>query len=109
MITKKPIAIALLLVFALCKIRGAETGSGPKSIPELQTAIEAVLKETGTPGAGIAIVSRDKVEWAAGIGKADVAADKPATADTLFRIGSVSKAFAALAALQLQDEGKLKL
>ncbi len=30
-------------------------------------------------------------------------------ADTLFRIGSVSKAFAALAALQLQEEGKFKL
>jgi CubicO group peptidase (beta-lactamase class C family) len=31
------------------------------------------------------------------------------TADTLFRIGSVSKSFAALAALRLQEEGKLKL
>lgn len=109
MITKKLITTALLFVTALCKLCGAETKSGPKSIPELQTAIETVLKETGTPGAGIAIVSRDKVEWAAGVGKADVAANKPATADTLFRIGSVSKAFAALAALQLQEEGKLKL
>src|SRR5262249_4738137 len=66
-------------------------------------------KETRTPGAGIAIVSRDQVEWVAGIGKADVAANKPADADTLFRIGSVSKAFAALAALQLQEQGKLQL
>ncbi len=81
----------------------------PKSIPELQTAIEKVLKETKTPGAGVAIVSRDKAEWVAGIGKADVAANLPVTADTLFRIGSVSKGFAALSALQLQEEGKLKL
>ena len=40
---------------------------------------------------------------------ADVADHKPATAETLFRIGSVSKAFAAMAALQLQEEGKLKI
>jgi CubicO group peptidase (beta-lactamase class C family) len=88
---------------------GADSQSAPRSIAELQTAVEMVLKDTGTPGAGIAIVSRDKVEWVAGLGKADVTANKPATADTLFRIGSVSKGFAALAALQLQEEGKLKL
>jgi CubicO group peptidase (beta-lactamase class C family) len=97
------------LVAALSNTFGADSKSGPQSIPELQTAIETVLKETKTPGAAIAIVSRDKVEWVAGVGKADVAANKPVTAETLFRIGSTSKAFAALAALQLQEEGKLKL
>ena len=99
----------LILVAALCNSSRADSGSGPQSIPELQAAIEKVLKETKTPGAGIAIVSRDRAEWVAGIGKADVAADQPATAETLFRIGSVSKGFAALSALQLQEEGKLKL
>jgi CubicO group peptidase (beta-lactamase class C family) len=93
----------------LCKSFGAETNSGPQYLPALQSAIEKVLKKNKTPGVGIAIVSRTNVEWVAGIGKADVAADQPATADTLFRIGSVSKAFAAMAALQLQEEGKLKL
>src|SRR5208282_3447069 len=107
--TKRIATALLLLVTALCNTFGADNKSGPKSIPELQTAIEAVLKETRTPGAAIAIVSRDKAEWVAGVGKADVAANKPATAETLFRIGSTSKAFAALAALQLQEEGKLKL
>jgi hypothetical protein len=47
----------------------------PKTIPQSQAAMEKVIKETGTPGAGIAIVSRDKAEWVAGIGKADVAAN----------------------------------
>ena len=110
MISTKQIATLLLLIAtALPDALGAEDKSGPKSIPELQAAIERVLKETKTPGAAIAIVSRDKAEWVAGIGKADVAANKPVTAETLFRIGSTSKAFAALAALQLQEEGKLKL
>lgn len=110
LISMKRIATALLLLAtALCNTFGADSKSGPQSIPELQAAIETVLKETRTPGAAIAIVSRDKVEWVAGVGKADVAANKPVTAETLFRVGSVSKAFAALAALQLQEEGKLKL
>jgi CubicO group peptidase (beta-lactamase class C family) len=110
LISTKRFAIAqLLLATALCNSFGADRESGPKSIPELQAAIETVLKETKTPGAAIAIVSRDKVEWVAGIGKADVAANKMVTAETLFRVGSVSKGFAALAALKLQEEGELKL
>jgi CubicO group peptidase (beta-lactamase class C family) len=110
LISTKRIATALLLLVTPSRNTfGADSKSGPKSIPELQTAIETVLKETKTPGAAIAIVSRDKVEWVAGLGKADVAANKPVTAETLFRIGSTSKAFAALAALKLQEEGKLKL
>jgi CubicO group peptidase (beta-lactamase class C family) len=64
---------------ALCNTSGADNQSVPKSIPELQAAIETVLKETRTPGAGIAIVSRDQVEWVAGVGLADVAAKKPVT------------------------------
>src|SRR6266513_4827356 len=109
-LTLNRIAAALLLsVTTTCPALGADDTSGPKSIPELQMRIETVLQETKTPGAAIAIVSRDKVQWVAGIGKADVAANKPVTAETLFRIGSVSKGFAALAALKLQEEGKLKL
>jgi CubicO group peptidase (beta-lactamase class C family) len=104
------IASALLLsVAGLCGASAADSKSGPNTIPELQAAIQTVLQETRTPGAAIAIVSRDKEEWVAGLGIADVAAHKPVTAETLFRIGSVTKAFAALAALKLQEEGKLKL
>jgi len=94
------ISLALLCVGAVCQSGGAGTQQTPTSIPALQREIETVLKETKTPGAAIAIVSR---------GKADVANNIPVTAETLFRIGSISKSFAALAALKLQEEGKLKL
>lgn len=98
------------LILSIALPAAEVTGNtGPKSIPELQAAIEAILKDTRTPGAAIAIVSRNKAEWVAGIGKADVATNRPVTADTLFRLGSLSKTFAAVAALQLQEEGKLKL
>ena len=101
--------ISLTTFLSAVSFNAAADEAWPRTIPELQAAIERVLKETKTPGAGIAIVSRDKAEWVAGLGKADVAANVPATADTLFRIGSVSKGFVALSALQLHEEGKLKL
>ena len=63
----KRAAIALMLfIGVLSPGFGADSDSTPKSIPELQAAIERILKETKTPGAGIAIVSRDKAEWIAG-------------------------------------------
>jgi len=99
----------LLICFSVLRAVAADTNTGPHSIPELQTAIESVLKNTKTPGAAIALVSRNKTDWLAGIGKADVAANQPVTPDTLFRLGSVSKGFVALAVLQLQEAGKLKL
>jgi len=80
-----------------------------KSIPELRQQIEKILKDTHTPAVSLAIVNKDGPEWVVAIGTADVSANRPATPDTLFRIGSTSKAFASLSILKLADEGKLSL
>jgi CubicO group peptidase (beta-lactamase class C family) len=79
------------------------------TIDQLKKELENILADTHTPGMSIAIVRQDGPEWIAGLGKSDVARDRPATADTLFRIGSISKAFAALAILKLENQGKLSL
>jgi len=80
-----------------------------QSIGELQQQLEKILKDTHTPGVSLAIAHRDGPEWVAGLGKADVASNRATTADTLFRIGSTSKAFVALSILMLVDQGKLSL
>ncbi|MGA7675300.1 MAG: serine hydrolase domain-containing protein [Rhizomicrobium sp.] len=81
----------------------------PPSIEELKKKIEKIMADTHTPGVSVAIVRKNGPEWIAGLGKADVASNRPATADTLFRIGSVSKTFVSLAILKLANEGKLSL
>src|SRR5579871_3276261 len=103
-ITIARIAIVLCLFAALKARCATDINTNINSIPALRTAIEDVLKENKTPGAAVAIVSRDGEEWIAGIGKADVATDRPVTPETLFRLGSISKSFVAVAALQLQEE-----
>jgi len=87
----------------------ADTTAPPRTLGELQARIREVLAETKTPGIGIAIVSRDSVLWATGIGTADVAAGVGATDTTLFRIGSTSKAFVSLLVLLEQQAGRLTL
>src|SRR5215469_9633142 len=80
-----------------------------QSITELQPQLEKILKDNHVPGISVAIVKRDGPAWVGGLGLADVASKTPVTADTQFRIGSTSKAFASLSILKLANEGKLSL
>jgi len=107
-----PVVLALISVLTpICVAadKQEEKLKPAQSVDELRQQLEKILKDTLTPGVSVAIVHRDGPEWIAGLGKADVASGRAATADTLFRIGSVSKAFASLSILMLVDQGKLSL
>lgn len=60
-------------------------------------------------GACIAVWRNGKPLHECGYGYADRESKKPATADTLFRLASVSKPITAIAALHLVEQGKIKL
>ena len=83
--------------------------SPPQSVKELHHQLIHTLQEFHVPGMSVAIVHRNGTKWTAGIGLADVANQLSATAETRFRIGSISKAFAALSILQLVEQGRLSL
>src|SRR5208282_2934398 len=102
--------IVLFVLRTICLAAGKDEKPKPaQTLNELQQQIEKILKDTHTPGVSIAIVHRDGPEWVTGLGNADVASGRAATAETLFRIGSTSKAFASLSVLMLADQGKLSL
>ena len=61
------------------------------------------------PGVSIGIVHDQELVWAKGFGLADLAAGRPATPETVYRIGSITKTFTATALLQLRDAGRLSL
>ena len=67
------------------------------------------MHENQIQGLSIALVEGQKIIWAEGFGHADVAHRIEATPDTLYRIGSISKLFNAVAALQLAERGPLDL
>ena len=103
------VLLVLLVPFCLAADKKEEKPKPAQSIDELRQQIEKILKDNHTNGISVAIVHKDRPEWVTGLGIADVAGNRPATADTLFRIGSTSKAFASLSILLLLDQGKLSL
>jgi CubicO group peptidase (beta-lactamase class C family) len=81
----------------------------PRDEAELRQRLEGILHEHHVAGLGVVINDRAGLRWTAGIGKANVRTGADATPDTLFRVGSISKMWVALAALKLASEGKLSL
>jgi serine beta-lactamase-like protein LACTB, mitochondrial len=61
------------------------------------------------PGVQVAVAVDGRVVWSEGFGYADVERRRPVTAETQFRIGSVSKPLTAAAVGLLDEEGKLDL
>jgi len=69
--------------------------------------IEDALKAWQVPGASLAIVQNDKVVHLKGYGVKEQGGTAPVTPDTLFAIGSTTKAFTTTAMAMLVDEGKI--
>ncbi len=70
--------------------------------------VEKTIQDFKVPGLAIAIVKGGEVVYAKGFGYRDVEQKLPVTADTLFAIGSSTKAFTTFTLATLVDEGKLE-
>jgi len=113
----KPIIKSIfVLVLLLSNFNGSITFSQetyndnePQTLTELKNSIQKVLKDTKTPGAGVVMVSGDETIMLEGIGKADIENNIDVNENTMFRLGSISKVYVALAILKLQEEGRLSL
>lgn len=101
------VLMALLLAGPL--VADEEEAPVPATLGDLQAAIVEVMEDAELPAVGIALVDSNGPVWVDALGKANLEADVDADADTLFRIGSTSKMFVALAVLKLVEEGRLSL
>lgn len=75
----------------------------------LRQVIESEIKDKGIPSFAIAITDGERMIWAQAFGTADAEGQVPATAETIYRVGSVSKLFTDVAVMRLVEQGKLKL
>lgn len=80
-----------------------------ESLDRLASDLDARRAEMNVPAISVAIVKDDEVIFARGFGQRDLEQGLPATADTLYAIGSSTKAFAATLLCMLAEDGKVDL
>ena len=101
------ITLCLLLIFpALSSAQRVDVRS---RVALIEKAVAEEMEKNSIPGMAVAIALDGKIVYAKGFGFSDLENQVPFTAQTVSRIGSISKSFTALAVMQLVEQGKINL
>src|SRR4051812_18127122 len=87
--------------------RGAARKTG--ALARLDEYVERHMREAGAPGMTLALAGRNGPVRVSTYGFADTKAGARVAPGTMFEVGSISKSFAAVALLQMLDEGRVDL
>lgn len=75
----------------------------------IEENVPLAMEKARMPGFSIAVVDHGETIYSEGFGLRDTEQVLPATADTLFGIGSITKSFVAVAIMQLVEAGEISL
>jgi serine beta-lactamase-like protein LACTB len=104
------LAPALLLAAALpVACQPAHQARATFREEEIHRAVRRAMERARIPGLTVALATESGRIWSHGYGLADVENAVPATPQTVYRLGSISKPITAVAALQLAERGRLDL
>lgn len=95
--------------FLLVYLLVASLSAPAQTVDSVDSFIRQEMKKQAIQGLSMAVVRDGKVIKAQGYGLANVEWQQPATAETVYKIGSVSKQFFATGILLLAEEGKLSV
>ncbi|MCC9138686.1 serine hydrolase domain-containing protein [Pontibacter silvestris] len=71
--------------------------------------LQRIAEETGAPGVSAAVAVNGRIVYSGGVGYADLDNQVPQDGKTIHNIGSISKAYAVVAILQLVEKGMINL
>jgi CubicO group peptidase (beta-lactamase class C family) len=100
------------IILMLAIVFNASAQPKTKENQQLSSAIDKILEEdykADGPGVAVLVAKNGKVVYHKGIGMANLELGVPMNSDMIFRIGSITKQFTAVAILQLMEQGKLSL
>jgi len=98
----------LALAVGMASPAAAQTEAQKAAFAAIDPLFAGYMADRHAPGLVYGVVVDGKLAYVRSLGVQDTASKAPVTADTVFRIASMSKNFTALAALKLRDEGKLR-
>lgn len=99
----------LTLYGSLITTHAQEAFLSEKTREDISALVKARMEKDNIPGISIAVVTNRKLQWTTGFGYADLENSLPATAQTVFRLASISKTITAVAAMQLYERNRLEL
>lgn len=105
----KKIIFFPLLIISLVGFSQKKKAKAVDRFSGLDATFEQVLKDWHAAGFAVAVVEKNKVIYAKGFGYRDLDKKLPVDANTLFAIGSCTKAFTATLIGLLQKDGKLDI
>jgi CubicO group peptidase (beta-lactamase class C family) len=76
---------------------------------DLEAAVRGILNRRPAVGLAVGVVRGDRLEFFSAHGLADIATGRPVAEDTVFRVGSLTKTFTAIAVMQLVEQGLVDL
>jgi CubicO group peptidase (beta-lactamase class C family) len=86
-----------------------EAAIAPLDESALKARVDEILNRRPAVGLAVGVVRDGSLESFYGHGVGDIASGTPVTEDTVFRIGSISKTFTAIAVMQLWEQGLVDL
>jgi len=101
--------IAICFFLALPVHLFAQANKPLTTLKQLTDSINTIVQQQHMIGLMLGITTRDSTLFSGGFGYADLQAKRKVNGQTLFRMGSVTKSFVAVAILQLAKEGALSL
>jgi CubicO group peptidase (beta-lactamase class C family) len=90
-------------------IAASPQAAAAEELSRLLEDLEAMRVEMDVPALALTLADNEGTIWAGAMGVADRASGRPADATTMFRIGSVTKLFTALALLIAEEDKVLAL
>lgn len=103
-----PSLIAALAVAAATSLSAQEAQRGAM-IARIDSIVQAEMASSKTPAMSVAVSQKGELILAKGYGLANVELSVPATAETVYRTGSITKQFTSAIIMQLVEAGKIAL
>jgi CubicO group peptidase (beta-lactamase class C family) len=103
------VLMVVVMSVVLASSTHGEAQNANTAFAEIDRIVAEFTKRENIPGAAWGIVVDGKLVHSGTTGFRELAGKTPVTADTVFRIASMTKSFTAMAIMKLRDEGKLSL
>lgn len=99
----------IICLFFTLNVTAQQAISKQLTLTIVLDSIEKIMDKNHIPGLLLTMATKDTVVYDGGLGMANLEEERKVNATQKFRMGSITKTFAALAMLKLEAEGKFSL